>query len=198
MRAQRRTLAPGARQAAQPTARSRVAHERSNATLPTNSGARAAPHARAGRAPSSSAARWLCSLSASPLGARAAPHARAGRAPSSSAACPEPPRAISLGRPDRDQPMRWRTYESRPNGRVLSKGFSSIGPAPPSAPGQTRVSHRAPQAPRVLSLAAPRVEPLAQLPSTISTAWLAEVSASSAFLPTKIVYAPLSISHLPV
>jgi len=38
-------FAPGARQTAQPTARSRVAHERSNATLPTNSGARGAPHA---------------------------------------------------------------------------------------------------------------------------------------------------------
>ena len=119
VRAQRRTLAPGARQAAQPIARFRAAHERSNATLPTNSGARAAPHARA------------------------------GRAEGSSVACPEPPRAKSLGRTDRDLPMRWRTYESRPNGRVLSTGFSAIGPAPPSDPGQTRVSNRAPQAPRV-------------------------------------------------
>ena len=46
--------------------------------------------------------------------------------------------------------MRWRTYESRPNGRMLSTGFSAIGPAPPSEPAQTRVSNRAPQAPRVL------------------------------------------------
>src|SRR6187551_2820563 len=57
---------------------------------------------------------------------------RAGRAPSSSADCPELKRARSLGWPDHDQPMRWRTYDSRPNGRVLSKGFSTIGPAPPS------------------------------------------------------------------
>ena len=118
VRAQRRTLAPGARQTAQPHAHSR-----------------------------------------SSLGARAAPHARAGRAADSSADCPELKRAKSLGRTDRDQPMRWRTYESRPNGRMLSPGFSAIGPAPPSDPGQTRVSHRAPQAPRVphsLSRAAAR------------------------------------------
>ena len=75
---------------------------------------------------------------------------RAGRAEDSSAAFPELKRAKSLGRTDRDQPTRWRTHESRPNGRMLSKGFSAGGPAPPSEPGQTRVSHRAPQAPRVL------------------------------------------------
>ena len=69
-----------------------------------------------------------------PLGARAAPHARAGRAEDSSAECPEPKRPRSLGRTDRDQPTRWRTYESRPNGRVLSLSFSASGPAPPSEP----------------------------------------------------------------
>jgi len=119
VRAQRRTLAPGARKTAQSHARSRVAHERSNAKLPTNSGARAAPHARA------------------------------GRAADSSVACSEPKRARSLGWPDHDQPTRWRTYDSRPNGRVLSTGFSASGPAPPSERAQTRVSSRAPKAPRV-------------------------------------------------
>ena len=162
VRAQRRTLAPGARQPAQPIARSRVAPERSNATLPTNSGARAAPHARAG-----ARAKQLSRLPAAPRrrmsGAmRRCPQTRvraqrrtlrAGRAPSSSADCPELKRAKSLGRTDHDQPIRWRTYESRPNGRVLSTGFSASGPAPPSEPGQTRVSSRAPQAPRVPSRA---------------------------------------------
>ena len=57
-------------------------------------------------------------------------------------------RPRSLGWPDHDQPTRWRTYESRPNGRMRSTGFSAIGPAPPSEPAQTRVSPRA-QAPRV-------------------------------------------------
>ena len=136
---------------------------------------RSASAARFRRAPAQSAN--ACPL---PLGARAAPHARAGRAADSSADCPELKRAKSLGRTDHDQPMRWRTYESRPNGRVLSTGFSAGGPAPPSDPGQTRVSSRAPQAPRVPSKAVtlrPTSQPQSHLPA------LAFVAMSAARLP---------------
>ena len=154
VRAQRRTLAPGARQAAQPNARSRVAHERSNATLPTNSGARAAPHAsRRARAAPNAHSRVAHERSNATLptnSVRAQRRTlRAGRAADSSVECPELKRAKSLGWPDRDLPMRWRTYDSRPNGRVLSTGFSAGGPGATSEPGQTRVSSRAPKAPRV-------------------------------------------------
>ena len=149
MRAARRTPAPGARQ----TAQSMLSPFSSRSPL----GARGARHARAGRAADSSAdcplPRVAHERSNATLptnsGARVAPHARAGRAEGSSADCPELKRAKSLGWPDRDLPMRWRTHESRPNGRMLSMGFSASGPAPPSEPGQTRVSSRAPQAPRV-------------------------------------------------
>jgi len=178
VRAQRRTLAPGARKTAQPHAASfllpvraqrrtplgllsvraqrRTPSRRARGGQPSRMpppsfsplGARAAPHARAGRAEDGSAA---CRL-LSPLGARAAPHARAGRAEDGSAACPEP-------KPTKTSDKSWKTRSRSANEMAdlqrltaQARAFpqrSAGGPAPPSERAQTRVSHRAPKAPRV-------------------------------------------------
>jgi len=89
---------------------------------------------------------------------------RAGRAEDSSVECPELKRAKSLGRKDHDLPIRWRTYENRPNGRVLSKGFSAGGPAPTvRACANESLKPRAAGAARPLQRRAPRSAQAARL-----------------------------------